>query len=289
MNNTEPMDFYCVLGNPIEHSRSPAIHARFAQLTGQRLVYERRLFALEDFAGQLALLQAQHDGQHSPFQLLGCNVTVPFKQAAAQLAHQPTSRVVLAQACNTLSWKGRQWAADNTDGLGLVRDITHNAGLDLAGRTVLMLGAGGAAAGVLAPLLETQPQRVVLANRSPEKAQALQAAHQPIARQYGVDFQATALADVKGRFDVVVNATASSLQGQAMDLSGVSLSVGGMAYDMMYGPKAQAFLTWATEHGATARDGLGMLVEQAAEAFQIWRGVRPPAAQVLSEMRRALP
>ena len=289
MNKPDTLDYYCVVGNPIEHSRSPAIHTRFAQLCGQQLVYERQLFALQDFAGQLAALQNQHKGQGQAFRLLGCNVTVPFKFDAVQVAQHRTERAQLAQASNTLSWDGQQWSADNTDGLGLVRDLTHNAGFDLAGRAVLLLGAGGAAAGALAPLLQAGPSRLLIANRSLEKAQDLKARHQHVAQQHAVDLQATGLAALGGAFDLVINATASSLQGQTMDLSGLQLAAGSLAYDMMYGPKAEAFLRWASEHGATPRDGLGMLVEQAAEAFLIWRGIRPPAAQVLLEMRQALP
>ena len=289
MSNIENPDFYCVLGNPIAHSRSPAIHGRFAELTGQQLVYERRLLNLHDFAGQLNALREQCAQMQPASRLLGCNVTVPFKLDAAKMAGRKTHRVALAGASNTLTWDGYQWCADNTDGLGLIRDLTQNAGFDLAARSVLVLGAGGAAAGALAPLLEAAPQRVVIANRTLEKAQSMQQVHQPMALQHGVDLQATGLADLAGEFDLVINATATSLQGQALQIPGVRLRAGSMAYDMMYGPNAQAFLDWARQLGASGRDGLGMLVEQAAESFLIWRGVRPPSAQVLDELRRALP
>lgn len=289
MSNIEPQDFYCVLGNPIAHSRSPAIHARFAALTGQSMVYERRLLDLQDFAGQLTRLREQLAQAQPSYRLLGCNVTVPFKLDAARFAGRQTERVALAGASNTLTWDGHQWCADNTDGLGLVRDLTHNAGFDLAGRSILVLGAGGAAAGALAPLLQAAPQRLVIGNRTLEKAQALCEVHHPLARMHEVQLQALALADVQGDFDLVINATATSLQGQTIQLPGVHLASGSMAYDMMYGPNAQPFLTWATEQGATGRDGLGMLVEQAAESFLIWRGVRPPAREVLIEMRKVAP
>jgi shikimate dehydrogenase len=289
MSNTETQDFYCVLGNPISHSRSPAIHARFAELTGQQLVYERRLLALHDFAGQLNALREEMALAQPQRRFLGCNVTVPFKLDAAKAAGRQTERVALARASNTLHWDGYQWCADNTDGLGLVRDVIHNAGYDVAARSILILGAGGAAAGVLAPLLQTLPLRVVIANRTLEKAQSLVQGHQRLAETLGVHLQATDLLALKGEFDLVINGTTTSLQGQALHLPGVRLRAGSLAYDMMYGPNAQPFLTWATEQGARGRDGLGMLVEQAAESFHIWRGIRPPAAVVLQEMREALP
>lgn len=288
MTSTGTLDLYCVIGNPIEHSRSPAIHARFAELTGEKLVYQRQLFALSDFAGQLRALAASQSGQNGLYRLRGCNVTVPFKLDATQFATHLSDRVILAKACNTLSWDGQQWSGDNTDGLGLVQDIERNAGMDLAGRTILLLGAGGASAGVLAPLLARGPKRLLIANRTVAKAQALLPGHQRLAELHQVSLEAMALADLRGAFDLVINATASSLQGQALDLSGVKLAPGALVYDMMYGAKAEAFLNWAGQQGAVGRDGLGMLVEQAAESFYIWRGLRPPSSQVLRELQAGL-
>ena len=273
-------DLYCVMGNPIAHSRSPWIHARFAELTGQALHYEPRLVPLDGFAQALADFAAA-GGR-------GCNVTVPFKLQAAELATTRSERVRLAGAANTLTFDNGSIHADNTDGLGLVADIERNAGLPLAGRDVLLVGAGGAAAGALAPLMERKPRRIAIVNRTPERAQALVASHARLALLQKTELLALDIQAPEADFDVIINATASSLAGAAAPVPASVLRNGALAYDMMYGPAAQGFLDWATQHGATARDGLGMLVEQAAEAFQLWRGLRPPSAQVLQELRAAI-
>ncbi|HYP82211.1 shikimate dehydrogenase [Variovorax sp.] len=274
------MDLYCVMGNPVEHSRSPWIHARFAELTGQALEYGRRQAPVDGFAQALAQFRTSTQGQAR-----GCNVTVPFKFDAAAAAEHLSDRAALAQAVNCLSFREDGVHGDNTDGVGLVNDITRNAGLSLAGRDVLLLGAGGAAAGVLGPLLASGARRVVVANRTLGKAIALVQRHAAAALPHHAEVEARALDDLSGQFDVLVNATASSLAGDAVPVSADVLKPGALAIDMMYGPAAAGFLAWAARHGATPRDGLGMLVEQAAEAFEIWRGVRPPAAQVLAELR----
>jgi shikimate dehydrogenase len=274
------MDKYCVLGNPVEHSKSPWIHARFAQLTGEALEYGKRLAPLDGFAETVRTFRAE-GGR-------GCNVTVPFKFEAAALADEMTPRARLAGACNTLRFDGERVFADNTDGVGLVGDIERNAGVPLAGTDVLLVGAGGAAAGVLGPLIEARPRRIVIANRSVDKAQALAARHAELARRCEVDVRACGLAEVQGTFGIVVNGTATSMTGAGVPVSPSVLAPGALACDMMYGPAAQGFLAWAREHGATPRDGLGMLVEQAAEAFLVWRGLRPPSAQVLAELRATL-
>jgi shikimate dehydrogenase len=271
------MDKYCVLGNPVEHSKSPWIHARFAQLTGQDLQYVKRLVPLDGFAQAVRDFRAE-GGR-------GCNVTVPFKFEAAPLATRLSQRAELAGACNTLRFDGGDIFADNTDGVGLANDIMRNAGIALAGRDLLLIGAGGAAAGVLGPLIEARPRRIVVANRTQAKAGVLIDRHSALAAQHGVGLEAPELHEVRGSFDVVVNATSSSLSGAAIPVPADVLNPGALAYDMMYGPAAQGFLDWARQQGAVPRDGLGMLVEQAAEAFLIWRGVRPPAAQVLAELR----
>ncbi len=270
-------DLYCVLGNPVAHSRSPWIHTRFAELTGERLRYEARLVPLGGFAAAIAQLAAEG--------VRGCNVTVPFKLDAAQAATRCSERVQLAGAANTLSFADGALLADNTDGLGLVADIAQNAGFDMAGRDVLLLGAGGAAAGALAPLLAAGPRRVVVANRTMARAEALVQAHAALALLHKTELLAKSPQALEHDFDLIVNATASSLAGDSVPVSARVLRPGSLAYDMMYGPAAQGFLDWATAGGAEARDGLGMLVEQAAEAFALWRGVRPPAAQVLRELR----
>ena len=178
--------------------------------------------------------------------------------------------------------------ADNTDGAGLVHDIQRNAGVALVGRNVLLLGAGGAAAGVLGPLLMQRPRRLVVANRTLAKAEDLATRHTALAQSMGTELCALALDHAPDAFDVVVNGTASSLSGAGIPVPARVLRPGALAVDMMYGPAAAGFMQWAREHGATARDGLGMLVEQAAEAFEIWRGVRPPSARVLGELRKTL-
>ncbi len=270
-------DLYCVMGNPVEHSRSPWIHARFAELTGQALMYERRLVPLDGFAQALRDF-AQAGGR-------GCNITVPFKLEAAQAASVRSERVQLAGAANTLSFIDGAIHADNTDGLGLVADIEQGAGFALAGRDVLLVGAGGAAAGALGPLLAAGPRRVVVANRTLERAQALVQSHAALATLQKTELLAQYPQALEHDFDLIINATASSLAGAEVPVPARVLRPGSLAYDMMYGPATEGFLGWARQHGATPRDGLGMLVEQAAEAFAIWRGVRPPSRQVLAELR----
>jgi shikimate dehydrogenase len=274
------VDLYCVMGNPVKHSRSPWIHARFAELTGQAMDYGRRLVALGGFADGVAAFRAEAAGAAR-----GCNVTVPFKFDAAALAQHLSPRAALARAVNVLSFREDGIHGDNSDGVGLVNDITQHAGVALAGSELLLLGAGGAAAGVLGPLLEAGPRRVVVANRTLAKAIALVQRHAPLALAHHVALEAQALDAVPGRFDVIVNATASSLAGGQVPVAAGVLKPGALAIDMMYGPAAAGFMQWARAHGAVPRDGLGMLIEQAAEAFATWRGVRPPAVQVLAELR----
>lgn len=272
------MDRYCVMGNPIAHSRSPWIHARFAQLTGEPIDYGRRLVKHDAFADQV--LAFRREGGR------GCNITVPFKFEAATIATRRSPRGELAGACNTLRFDADgSIYGDNTDGIGLVDDITIDAGVALGGRDVLLIGAGGAVAGVLGPLIEAGPARVVVANRTRMRAAHLIARHAALAREHGVALQASGLTDVTGAFDVVVNGTATSLHGADVPVAASVLRAGTLAYDMMYGAAARGFLEWARAHGAVARDGLGMLVEQAAEAFLVFRGVRPPSAPVLAELR----
>jgi shikimate dehydrogenase len=274
------MDHYCVMGHPIGHSKSPWIHARFAALTGQSLQYDKQLVPLDGFASAVQQFFAQ-GGR-------GCNVTAPFKFEAARLADHTSERAQLAQAANTLSFQDGVVRADNTDGAGLVNDIQSNAGFDLAGRRLLLIGAGGASAGVLARLIETQPASITVANRTVDKAQSLVDRHAALSLLHKTELFAQSLEGPGANFDVIINASSSSLGGDAVPVPASTLKPGALAYDMMYGPSAQGFMTWAQEHGAQPRDGLGMLVEQAAEAFLIWRGVRPPAQQVLAEMRATL-
>lgn len=271
---------YAVAGNPVEHSRSPAIHAHFAQQTGQAVDYGRLLCPLDAFK---PTLQAFADGG-----ALGCNVTVPFKFEAFEMATRRTPRAELAQAANTLRFDPFSeggWLADNTDGVGLVRDITVNAGVHLAGQRVLLLGAGGASAGVLGPLIETKPAEIVLANRSLDKALALVERHADWAVEHGVRLTGRGLDNAGQAYDVLINGTAASLSNGGVPVGPGVLRPGTLALDMMYGPAAQPFLQWVRDHHAVARDGLGMLVEQAAESFTLWRGVRPDTAPVLAALR----
>lgn len=271
---------YGVFGHPVAHSRSPHIHARFAELTGQQLQYGRHLCPLDGFVATLEAFRAQ--GGH------GCNVTVPFKHEAFAWATRHTPRAQLAQAVNTLRFDSDGAWGDNTDGAGLVRDITLNAGVALAGQRVLLVGAGGAAAGVLAPLLAERPALLQVVNRSAGKAHDLAQRHAEWSQAHGAECRAGGLSEALSGFDVVINATASSLGGANVPVSADTLRPGALAYDMMYGSAAEPYLRWAAQHGAIGRDGLGMLVEQAAEAFAWWRGVRPPSAQVLQELRQSL-
>ncbi len=267
------------MGNPVAHSQSPWIHARFAELTGQSLHYDKRHIALDGFTPAVRAF-IQEGGR-------GCNITVPFKFEAAALATHISARATLAQASNLLQFNAGAIFSDNTDGAGLVNDIQRNAGFDLSGRHLLLIGAGGAGAGVLGPLILASPASITVANRTLSKATVLVARHAALALLQKTELSAQNLQTLAGRFDVVINATASSLSGTGVPISASTLKPGALAYDMMYGPAAQGFMTWAREHGATPRDGLGMLVEQAAEAFLVWRGVLPPSQQVLTELRLA--
>jgi shikimate dehydrogenase len=273
-------DLYCVMGHPIAHSQSPWIHARFAELTGQDIRYTKREIPLAHFADSVQAFI--HEGGR------GCNITVPFKFEAAELATHTSERALLAQACNTLTFADGKIEADNTDGIGLVHDIEQNAGLRLKGKRLLLIGAGGAAAGVLGPLLQAQPAHISVANRTLHKATDLVARHQAFASLQNTELTAHNLKELEGFFDVVINGTASSLGGHGVPVDAHVLQPGALAYDMMYGAGAQGFVDWARAHGAVPRDGLGMLVGQAAEAFFIWRGVMPPAGQVLAELRSKL-
>ncbi|MES2016114.1 MAG: shikimate dehydrogenase [Pseudomonadota bacterium] len=267
---------YCVIGNPIAHSKSPEIHAAFALQTGQDLVYERCLAPLDGFAATVAALVATG--------CKGANVTVPFKLDAAAIASTLSSRAEAAGAVNTLSFVDGRIVGDNTDGAGLVNDITGNAGVAITGRRVLLLGAGGAARGVILPLLGQSPRELVIANRTRASADAL------VARfaQPGRLLLACEFLELDGQFDLVINATSASLAGAMPPLPAHIFAPGALALDMMYGNKPTLFMDFATGCGARARDGLGMLVEQAAEAFALWRGVRPHTATLLDRMRTTL-
>lgn len=267
-------DRYAVTGNPIAHSKSPLIHAAFARQSGQDLTYEAILAPLDGFAAMVANFRAE-GGK-------GLNVTVPFKVEAWQLATRLTERAHLAQAVNTLKFEADgAILGDNTDGAGLVRDITHNLDCPLQGKRILLMGAGGAARGVLLPLLEQQPAALFVANRTAAKALELQSQFAPYGR-----VEAGGYEELAGRqFDVVVNATSSGLSDQLPPLPPGVFAAGALAYEMMYG-RDTPFTVFARAQGAARiADGLGMLVEQAAEAFLLWRGVRPQTAPVIGQLR----
>jgi shikimate dehydrogenase len=271
-------DRYAVLGNPVAHSQSPFIHAEFARQTGEPVEYTRVLCPMDGFEATVRKFVA--DGGK------GCNVTLPFKFEAPRLAARVSDRAALAQAANVLRFDTGGWQADNTDGVGLVNDIVGNAGVAIGGARVLVVGAGGAAAGVLGPLLGQRPAEVVVANRRPERAVELIARHAPHAD--GTALRASGLDDPGVGFDIVINASASSIAGIASPVDAAVLRPGTLAVDLMYGPAADAFVRWARAHDAVGRDGLGMLVEQAAEAFFFWRGLRPQTAPVLAALRARL-
>ena len=273
---TAKPDQYVVIGNPVAHSKSPAIHAQFAAQTGESIAYERLAAPLDDFAACV-----QHFMQSGG---RGANVTVPFKLEAFALATQLTPRAQAAGAVNTLSFEDGRIVGDNTDGVGLVRDIVHNAGVVLEGRRILLLGAGGAARGVVMPLLAGRPQQLVVANRTFARAQELVQSF-PAAASV---LKAAAFDDLSGQFDVIINATSASLSA---DLPAVPATLFGpqvFVYDMMYAATPTVFMQWAAQHGARVRDGLGMLVEQAAESFFVWRGARPDTAPVYAALRAQL-
>lgn len=304
MSLSTSTDHYLVAGNPVAHSQSPFIHAMFAQATGQVLRYGRLLCPIDGeggFARQVRAFAASTGGEVGEFDLApsgtvsgparGCNITVPFKFEAFQLASRHTERALLAQAANVLSFEPEDrggWLADNTDGAGLVRDIEHNAAVPLPGQRVLLIGAGGAAAGALGPLIAARPAAIVVCNRTAEKARTLIARHGDWAASHGVALSLAPLEQPGIGFDIVVNASASSLQASAPPVPASVLRAGSLALDMMYGAAAHPYLAWAESHSARARDGLGMLVEQAAEAFSLWRGVRPETAPVLTALRQRL-
>lgn len=269
-------DRYAVFGHPVEHSQSPFIHARFAAQTGQDLRYEARLAPLDGFVAAVDDFQASGG--------LGANVTVPFKEEAFRLCTRLTPRAERAGAVNTLVLAGDR-LGDNTDGAGLVRDLIHNLGRGLQGQRLLLLGAGGAARGVVAPLLAAQPQSLTIANATLAKAIRLAEEMADLGTVVAGGF-----AELSGKqFDVIINATSASLSGAVLPLPSGIFAPGSLAYDLMYGKGETLFMAQARAMGAAMQaDGLGMLVEQAAEAFVLWRGVRPETAPVRAELRALL-
>ncbi len=267
-------DEYGVIGHPVSHSWSPFIHGLFARETGQALVYRLHDVPPERFREHV-LEFAARGGR-------GLNVTIPHKLAAAELADELTPRARRAGAVNTLSFDGSRILADNTDGAGLIHDLRDNLGVTIAKRRVLIAGAGGAARGVIAPILEHGPVELVIANRTAERAQSLAADFASLGPVRGCAFDQLLL----GSFDLILNATSASLSGEVPAIPDAAVSAATVCYDMAYAKSATAFVRWARERGCGhAVQGWGMLVEQAAESFQIWRGVRPDTSPVLALLR----
>ncbi|MCX7173268.1 MAG: shikimate dehydrogenase [Proteobacteria bacterium] len=269
-------DRYAVIGHPIAHSKSPSIHAGFARQTGQDMSYEKILAPLDGFAPTVQAFVAA-GGR-------GMNVTVPFKQEAVRFATRLSERARLAGAVNTLVFDGSDIYGDNTDGIGLVRDLRDNLGRIIAGQRILLLGAGGAARGVIQTLLNEHPRQLAIANRTAGKAQDLASEYAGFTPQA----HGCGLADLAGRsFDIVINATSAGLTDSALDLPAGIFAANSLAYEMLYG-RETPFMRQARSAGAAVADGLGMLVEQAAEAFLLWRGICPDTAPVLKELRAEL-
>lgn len=272
------MDRYAVMGNPIAHSKSPLIHTEFARQTGQSLLYTAELVDLGELPQAVAEFQSRNGK--------GLNITVPFKQDAFALAHELSPRAQRAGAVNTLVLRGaNNYYGDTTDGIGLLNDLTNNHHIILKQKNILLLGAGGAVRGVIEPLLQQSPAKLVIANRTADKAVQLAADFSDLGAISGCGFNELDNA----KFDVVINGTSASLQGELPPLPDNLLNKNAVAYDMMYGANATPFMQWGTEHDAVlCLDGLGMLVEQAAESFYIWRGVRPQTRPVIELIRRSL-
>jgi shikimate dehydrogenase len=268
---------YAVMGNPIAHSKSPLIHRMFAEQTGQAIGYDALLVDKDSFPA--AVIEFMAAGGR------GLNVTVPFKQEAWQIADNLSERAQRAGAVNTLWWnENSSLQADNTDGVGLVRDLTQNLSISLQDKTILLLGAGGAARGVLGPLLDKQPAGVHIANRTVERATELADSFADLGMLQSSGFDNIDMRD----FDVVINATAAGLLGQVPALATGVIGKHSICYDMMYGSEPTAFMQYALQKGCLqAFDGLGMLVEQAAESFCLWRSVVPDTAPVIDALRRA--
>ena len=270
-------DHYAVIGNPVDHSKSPQIHAAFARQTGEDIVYSALLAPLARFRETVAEFRAA-GGK-------GLNVTLPFKLEAVHMSDVISERARLAGAANFLRFDDTGIAADNTDGAGLVRDLGHNLGIDLGRARILLIGAGGAALGVALPLLHAAPPDLVMVNRTAEKALALAGA---LVESTGrTRLEAGGLSSVSGRqFDLVINATSASLVGETPALPAEIFAAGSIAYDLMYADGPTSFMKFALSAGASrAVDGLGMLVEQAAESFFLWRGIRPETGAVRNTLR----
>ncbi len=268
------LDAYAVIGNPISHSKSPLIHTAFARQTEQAMHYDAILAPINEFRETVTAFQ-QQDGK-------GMNVTVPFKLEAYEFATRLTERAELAQAVNTLQFVKNEIVGDNTDGAGLVRDIEMNLGISLNSKRILLMGAGGAARGVILPILKQNPGVLAIANRTPQKAQQLQqqfAQHGALVSGHYMDFSGES-------FDIIINATSASLHDKLPELPLSIFAKDSLAYDMMYAHELTRFLAFAEQNGASyLADGIGMLVEQAAESFFLWRGIRPQTEPIIAQLK----
>ncbi len=271
------IDDYAVMGNPISHSKSPSIHTLFAEQTRQSILYTAIHVDIEGFK--------QAVGNFAATGGKGLNITVPFKQEAWALVTERSKRAERAGAVNTIKIENDQLFGDNTDGVGLVNDLIVNHSIELKNKSILLMGAGGAARGVLVPLLKQNPSFLFVANRTPDRAKDLASAFADLGAIEGGGYEHIP----EKKFDIVINATAASLQGDLPPLPDTLLSDNASCYDMMYAAKPTPFMIWATEHKATkVLDGLGMLVEQAAESFYIWRNVKPETKVVIEKLRKEL-
>jgi shikimate dehydrogenase len=268
------VDRYVVIGNPVAHSLSPEIHARFAQALGERIDYSRLLVPAGEFATHARRFFDEGGS--------GANVTLPFKVDAFEFAARASDRARLAGAANFLVRRGDAVECDNTDGAGLVADLTANHGLELHAARILLIGAGGAARGVIAPLLSLKPAALVVANRTRAKAEELARAFAPLGTVRAAALDAIPESD----YGLVINATSTSTRNEPLALPPWLLGAQSFAYDMAYGPAAKAFVERARARGARASDGLGMLVEQAAESYGLWRGRRPQTGAILAALRQ---
>ena len=268
---------YAVIGNPIAQSKSPSIHAAFAASTGQDMTYERLLAPRDGFRAVVERFAAEGG--------MGLNVTSPFKLEAFEVAGETTERAKLAGAVNTLRRVGDHWQADNTDGVGLVRDLTVNLRADLRGRAVAILGAGGAVRGILKPILDAGAASVAISNRTMPKAVQIASQFARYGRVEAIDPQAIG----ERRFEIVINATSLGMGGAEVGefpFAPTIFAPGAFVYDLIYSDRPTAFMRWARAHGAAgAADGMGMLIEQAAESFALWRGVRPDTKPVFALLR----
>ena len=274
---TELKKHFAVIGNPIHHSLSPQIHRAFAKETGLHIEYEAILSPPDEFKNTIHKLIAQ--------KLNGANVTLPFKKEAYELAGQHSNHAKIAEAVNTLEFKNDQIIGHNTDGIGLVRDLEQNLNVDLKRKKILLIGAGGAAEGVIYSLLEKEPSELTLTNRTIEKSHVIQNKMDVHAKSFDVNLNVIEIAKLPDQyFDIIINATSAGLNNAEFDLNHKVFHEGSLAYDMMYG-KETSFIREAQSQGSKTSDGLGMLVEQAAEAFFIWHHIKPKTKSLIKSLR----